>query len=251
MRTLDCETIDTAYESLANIIDVAHPELSGVFDSIAPGRLVGESPEGWPTRWRRLFSFVQEETRCRAHFDATCWFHCTRTWDHAFREGLLPQSLAEERIWQFLYQLVRDPQMKNRWEEVREGAQRSPLYSERRQGGSSEDGPFGLLIRESAMAACHSPRFVNYFDLPELVDYICRADILQGTDLAGEYRARTKPTIVKFRTKCHRADELRVAVFYAYAKRHGLDVTESCNWCYCGKGRGIPKEDILKVEVLS
>ena len=62
--------------------------------------------------------------------------------------------------------------------------------------------------------------------------------------------AHTKPTIVKFRTKCHRLDELQVALFYAYSRHYGLDVGTSCNWPYNGYGHVVPKEQILKVETL-
>lgn len=81
-----------------------------------------------------------------------------------------------------------------------------------------------------------------------MVDNICRAFIPPDVDLRKEYRAHTRPTIVKFRTNCHTTNELHVALFYAYSKHHGLDIGESCNWCYNGEGRVVSKGRILKIE---
>jgi hypothetical protein len=250
MRILDCETIDTTYDSLGTILGLSHEELTRLFRLIDPDAMQARHPEGWPAQRRYLFSFIQEQTGCRIDFDATCWFHCTRTWGHAFEEGLLPHSLTQERVWEFLYRLVKDGQTWEQWGQIRESAMHSELYSERLRGGSSEDGPFGLLVRESAIAVCRSSVFVDYFDLPELVDNICRGVVLRDVDLKKEYIAHTKPTIVKFRTDCHRPDELQVALFYAYSRHYGLDVGMSCNWCYNGNGRVVPKERILKIEGL-
>lgn len=250
MRILDCETIDTTYDSLEAILGLSRERLNGLFGLIDPDAIEVRHPEGYPAQQRHLFSFVKEETGCRTTFDATCWFHCTRTWGHTFEEGLLPHSLIQEKIWEFLYRLIEDGQTRKRWGQVKENALHSGLYSDRLRGGSSEDGPFGLLVRESAIVVCKSSVYVDYFDLPELVDNICRGVVLQDVDLAKEYMSHTKPTIVKFRSNCHRPDELRVALFYAYRRHYALDVGMSCTWCYNGNGHIVPKERILKVEVL-
>jgi hypothetical protein len=241
MRILDCETIDTTYESLEAILRLSRKYLSLLFDSLSPDDLADQHPEN---QSQGFLSFIQAQAGCQVDFDATCWFHCTRTWEQDFEEGLLPHSLIEERVWDFLYELADDRPTQKKWEEMKESARRSELYAYRLQ---SEDGPFGLLIRESAIAVAGDYGW-NYFDLPELVDNICRVLDLHDVRLRERYRAHTRPTIVKFRTSCHRRDELAMASFYAYRRHHRLDISWACNLCYDAKGQVVPKDHILSVQ---
>ena len=250
MKILDCETLDSTYESLEAILGLERREIITVLASIEPDTLSAACPEGYPAQWDYLSSLVQKTTRRRAAFDATCWFHCTRTWQHAFEEGLLPHSQVQDKVWEFLYGLVKDRVTLADWNQRQKEVRSCGLYHLRLKSGRCDDGPWGCLIRESAIEVCRSGMFVNYFDLPELVDNILRGVTLKGIDLEKEYKAQTQPTIVKFRTDCHQSQLLGTALFYAYSKHHDLGIGESCNRTDGGGGQPIPKEDIVKVEYL-
>jgi hypothetical protein len=252
MRILDCETVETTYNSLEAILGLSRENLTSLFDSVEPHAFADQHPEGYRAQWRGLLSLLQAETDCQTDFDATCWFHCTRTWEHAFDEGLLPHSLVQEKIWDFLFQLVKDRLTSEQWAVVRKKVPViSRLYAGRLQQGSADDGPHGLLVRESAIAVVESGWGVNYFDMPELVDNICRGfRQLHDIDLEREFRTYTRPAIVKFRDDGHLPEALQVAIFYVYCKRHDLCVTESCNRCYSGHGHVVDRCRIEKVDFL-
>ena len=251
MKTLDCETPDATYNSLQAILGVGREELIGLFDSIDPDALYAKHPETDLARGGYLLSLLQKETGCSTDFDATCWFHCTRTWGHGYPDGLLPLSMAGETVWDFLYSLVKDRVTEKQWQTFEEDiVPASELYSVRYEAGKRDDGPYALLVRESARAVAGNYG-VDYFELPEHVDNICRGmPGPLGDALRTEYQAHTRPAIVKFRTDCHGSAELEMALYYVYRKHYDLDIGVPCNCCYDGEGRAIPKGDILDVEYI-
>lgn len=252
MRILDCETIGKTYGSLEAILGIDRETLKSLFASIVPSALTHAYPGGCPAEGRGLLSRLRCQTGCPTDFDATRWFHCTRTWEHAFEEGLLPHSLAQEKIWEFLHQMVAHRLTSEQWNSARNAIPRTELYAERLRQGSRDDGPHALLVRESAMVEAKSGWGTDYFTIPELVDNISRPFYqMYNIDLATEFQMRTRAAIVKFQINEQPQEALQVAAYYAYRKFHGLDVGEGvCSLCYSGQGHTVDPRWIEKVEFI-
>jgi len=246
MKTLDCESIESTYKSLENILGIKESHLHKLFDSVD----VDDSCSGIePTQ--RLFSYVVRETHCQVDFEATCWFHCTRTWpSNTFDEGLLPLDQVIDKIWDFLFDLTEGQVTSEQWASFRDSMSTSnshwaDLYRMKCDNAKLH-GPHALLIRK---AAVKDSSYWNYFEIPEIVDDICKCYPDKG--LRDKFIARTAPCIVKFIDHTSNPNALRVAMIYAYHVHYNLDLLPACNFCFSGEGIPVPKNRILKVKFLS
>ena len=222
MKILDCESIESTYESLETILGVKKSGICQLFDSIKVYEEMRESNSDF------LLSRIQEKTNCKTHFDKTCWFHATRTWqDNEYDEGLLPSDQAAPKIADFLCKLVN-----------------KPLNIQVHKDKMHEEGlgPLGFLIREIAFV--RNTSFTDFFKSPEIV---------VDNDLEELYKANTVKCIIKFVDQQTTREASSKALLYAYHKHCGRpldDPLDSLTHPFNGKGTPVPKENICRIEFI-
>lgn len=252
MKVLDCESIESTYKSLEAILGVKKSRLCQLFDSINVYEEMHESTSDF------LFSYIRDETDCKADFDKTCWFHCTRTLkSNSFKEGILPLKEVIPKIWDFLFDLSEGQLTRKQWADLKRFIDYSQyhyanLYRMKWADVKLHGGPHALLIREDAIGAAKSSTYWNYFEIPEIVDDICYCCVDKcGIDLTHKFITSTVPCIVKFIDYKANIGALRTAMIYAYLKHRNLDLLPDSNLCFSAEGVPVPKEKILNVEFLS
>ena len=251
MKTLDCESLSSTYKSLEFILGLTKHELQQIFDSTdIPGRVSDSADPA-----KELFSYIERQTHCQAEFDATCWFHCTRTWpSNTFDIGLLPLDQVIDKIWNFLFDLTKGQITSQQWADFKHSIESSnshwaDLYRMKLANAKLHGGPHALLIREAAIEAAKSSMYWNYFEIPEIV-YDISECCPYRIDLKHEFVTKTAPCIVKFRDDRAEIGPLRGALIYVYHKHRNLDLLPASNCCFPGEGIRIPNDGSFKVEFL-
>jgi len=235
---LDCESPETAINSLAEITGVSPESILercrqwpfANFERFGLRQGIGGFDVARDELWRRV---IQAETR---PLPATiCWFHATRVLPCTnFAEGLLPLNMMVDRLTESLERVgvlrARD----------REGRYISSYdHAQKIEHGSQSWGPDASLVKD----ATFDPAQNHFFRAPEAV-----VDL--GFDLAT-FMAVTVPCIVKFRSSTHISEHaVDHALYYAYLatwdQRAGID----CSWTWSGEGKPVSSGDILSVEFL-
>lgn len=246
MKTLDCESLSSTYKSLEFILGLTKHELQQIFDSTD----IPERVSDFADPAKELFFYIERQTHSQSKFDATCWFHCTRTWhDNHFKDGLLPLSQVIDRIWDFLRTLAGSEVADNQWKDLRQSIRSSnneAAYRYREKFSHIiHEGPHAILIRETADLIRNDNTYVDYFKTPEIVEDMCS---YCGFRLQDKFTAKTVPCVVKFIGHSPDINALHTAVMYAYRKYRRLALLPACNYCYTARGTAVPPEYILKVE---
>lgn len=256
MNILDCETLESTYESIENILGLTENTLKSVFDEMIS---IGFED------FREEFCSKIAPIPCSIDF--ICWFHITRIGINTdFSDGILPLYLGVEKIWNFLYSLAENDFAMEDWVdfknkmnscqticEIKESprklliADSHSLYykktTERIQGG-----PWALHIREMAFIQ-NSSVFGKFLEIPEIVADICNVfDDVYQYNLRERYINSTKSCIVKFKSQNNCENCLVQALYYSYCKRKNYDLTEYS--VFNSGGELIPEFDILKIEWL-
>jgi hypothetical protein len=253
MKILDCESIESTRRSLHSILGIGESRLNALFDSIdiSDGSHPGTEPQ------RRLMSYVVDATRCQVSFDATCFFHFTRTFrGNTFDEGLLPLDQIIGKIWDFLFRLTEEQVTSQQWADLRRSIHQSDsngahLYTIKLADPKFHGGPHAFLIRETAIKGIKVGSLWDYFKTPEIVEDICNCCAQRyGIDLTQKFIANTTPCIVKFTDYSAHERNLRWALLYAYQKRRNLDFNPRAPGGFSGDGKPVPKDRIRKVKFL-
>lgn len=251
LKILDCQSIESTYQSLEDILGIKESHLHKLFDSVD----IYDSSWSYIEPVRRLFSYVRRETHCKVDFDASCFFHCTRTRSsNTFDEGLLPLDQMIDKIWDFLFDLTEGQVISQQWADFRHSMQSNnshwaDLYRMKLADASLHGGPHAFLIRETTIKGIKDKHYVNYFRIPEIVEDICYC-CPYNINLRHKFIANTVPCIVKFIDYTDSKTALRTAMIYAYHKYRNLELSLACNGGFSGKGVQVPKDVILKVEFL-
>src|SRR6266576_2433296 len=99
MKTLDCESVDSTYESLKQILGISRSNLESLFDEIAITRLEDSDAASRISPEDYVLTGVQQISRTQSEYDQTCWFHLTRVSEPSrFENGLLPLPQVIESI---------------------------------------------------------------------------------------------------------------------------------------------------------
>lgn len=254
MKTLDCESIESTYKSLENILDIKESRIHKLYDSID---ICDDSCSGIePTQ--RLFSYVIREAHCKVEFDATCWFHFTRTQNsNTFEEGILPLKQALPKLLDFLFELSKEQFTPQQWEDFKHSIDSidshwAKLFKMKMADAKLHGGPHAFLVKEAAIKGIRDSHLVNYFRTPEIIEDICYccAD-KYGIDLIHKFRANTSPCIVKLIDYTSNTKALCSAMIYSYHKHHNLGFSLDCNYGFSAKGTTVPKDRIINMDFLS
>lgn len=250
MKVLDCESIDSTYESLEQILGVAKSQLESVFTGIDVESFYKSNPRHPQPPEELIFSEVSKVITLPGDYDRTCWFHLTRTApSNKFEQGILPLGQYLDSIWSFLYSLAKRHVTPEEWDRFRQdmGSDHHADLYEMKAHDPMHWGPYALLTRDHAF----KPGEINnhdYLGAPEIIEDICICfSERYEFDLLGAFMRKTKPCIVKF-FDGPRADCVSTAVYHLYNVHWRKSCSGQCNTCYDAEGVPVPPEHIMKVE---
>lgn len=248
MRTLDCESIDSTYASIEEILRIGRPvleEMLGNLDLHEACRKAGGKTENEVL----LDSVLQYARGTGPAFDRTCWFHFTRSHPrNSFSKGILPLGESLPYLWGFLLMLLPEDFPLEKWYEFARNPASGPYRARVNDPGSH--GPFALLPREAGLSSrqsgIHDP-----LGAPAIVEDICSAFRTErGVDLLPSYLENTRPCVVGFIDGETRPEYLGAALHYLYRHLRGGPLPGDCRVDFDAGGEAIPPERIRRVEFL-
>lgn len=241
---LDCQTRETALDSLSAIIGVTPDRLTQGLAGIYYDRWSEDPPT---VLWQEI---VGGERTC----DGIYWFHLSRVLDpESFRQrGILPLNEMVEPIWLMLAELAGDSiseEDKRQLDISLIGCGHSAWLYNEKVHNLNDWGPNAMLVRDSAFC----PRDMlnhDYLGAPEIVEDIC--DCINrrfGVDLLTRFCGASQSCIVKFLGPFNRPDVLPTALMYLWAMHHDQGMGYCCNTCFDGEGEAIRPDQIVAIEV--
>jgi hypothetical protein len=253
MKLIDCESTETAWRSVCDVLGISQTELRAIFDEFASTDSDDSELADLMPFDKRLERTVIERVGRRPQFEA-CWFHLTRVPSTTnFSDGI--RSLGEmfDPIWEMLRPLAQEISDKD-WSDFRRGVMTTnsnhyAMLYRLKTKDKAHWGPNAMLIRGAAFCAVEIGNH-NYLNGPEIVEDICfcfkdRFNI----DLLNRFRVATKPCVVKF--VADGSDHaLSAALLYLYRLDRRDEDTHPAraNTCWFSKDGLVPKSAILRVD---
>jgi len=248
MKILDCESIDSTYASMEEILCIERSRLEELLGSLDLDEACRRKKAG--TGAKVLLEAVLDRSgSSHPAFDRTCWYHFTRSHPrNSFSRGILPLRDALPYVWGFLLMLLPEEFPLDAWYRFAENPPSGTYH--RRLNDPVFWGPFGLLPREAGL----SPGDFGVRDslgTPEIVEDICVA-FKEGHDfdLLRAYRQNTRPCVVKFIDDTPSPGHLGIALQYLYGVVKGGQIPGGCKVDFNAGGRGIPPEKVRDVTFL-
>lgn len=234
---LNCESIETARRSAAEILGMSADELGRRLRKV---RIRGsEDPRDQIAHAMLGPVGISFESPLMV-----CWFHASRVEDPAAfkREGILTKSVAMPRLAKKLKELARG------LERVGDNPFDMSLMGKL---STNDEGPYAFLIRTDAVEAPGATH--AYWAAPESVQDLAGAMLGENFQVLVERFADcTQPCLVKFRGPGSGRD-LAHALRYLHLAATGspdVEAAEIANTCFSGMGRPIPPSDVVDIEVL-
>lgn len=239
MNCLDCETYETALQSVSNIMGISKESLLSHLVNTDYNTL-------YEPHWRELL-FVEFLFKSVCDFfqvqdfkiDVIYWFHLSRTMhpEWFWKKGIL--SLQEI-----------EPLLRDEIEKLRQKLRNPPPYVGRGNtyemyNWASRQGPFAMLVKD--VAFCHDEiGNHDYLAIPECVEDM-------GEEIADLFRKNSISVVVKFQAQPQFEAEwyLEKVVCYLYSAIHKMELSIDCNTCYEAPLHRIPPEDIIYVKEVS
>lgn len=250
MKKLDCETIDSTYESLEQILGTSRSRLESLFEGIDIESFYRNRPHHPQPPEDLVFSEVRKLATLEGEYDRTCWFHLTRILDtNTFEQGILPLGKCLDAIWNLLYSLARKQVSAEEWGEFRSdmGSHDHAGLYEMKVSDATEWGPYAFLIKDHAFRSKEIGNH-DYLGAPEIVEDICMCFTQKhGFDLLAAFTKKTKPCIVKF-FDGPRSDCVETAIYHLYKAHRREKCSIQCNTCYDAEGVPVAPDRIMKVE---
>jgi hypothetical protein len=245
MKIIDCESQDSAYQSLEGITDIDEARLNSIFDQYEPADLHFEDDSD------PLFIHIKEQSR-EITVDEVCGFHVTRVpAGTSFEDGLLPSHLVLEKFWKILFSLVEKDFSKGELSDdaYKRHPQKSDIDLVRdKLRNPVLAGPNGMVIREVAFCP-EKVGYRDFFTIPEYVGDICRIfDREYEFDLTERYRNSCRRCIVKYKSRLNREAYFNCLITYAYYKYKGLEFDPNLRGTLDNHGEIVRPEDILSIE---
>jgi len=254
LKVLDCESIDSTYNSLESILEVDRSAIDSILNDVNFEDFHKGNPYHAPSPVDHLFCAVRTAFPSRMDFDQTCWFHITRTVEtNTYEQGILPTGQQIDSIWNFLYSLLDGSLSKKEWNKFRRNISKSNKNPAYQYGLRIKKpiywGPFAFLVKDIAFKA-KEVRNTDFFQCPEIVEIICGSfSEYYKFDLFKAFHAKTKPCIVKFvHDGSGREYYMRAALNYLHSIYKGSGYNDYCNHNFDGKGTPVPKDRILQIE---
>lgn len=207
---INCRDKNSTIKSLASIYSITQSEIEKFFDS-QDGYDMPHTDKSYITE-----RFFQHFDQPKERYE-TVWFHGTRTADidSIFKNGLLPKSKIK-------------PIINSKLQSLSSGLIKSGIYPHNASYSfkqrSSDEGPFGFLIRDACLLATGNAH--SYTSAPELVEDL--SGLLLGAnykELVKRYYDSTIPYIVSFTTSGSNY-ALEHAIWYGYLTYKNVNILE-------------------------
>lgn len=252
MVVLDCESLDSTYDSIQSIFGLTRQAIDRVFASLDVERFYAENPDYPQDAPHLLFEKIKAESSSTIQFDAVCWFHLSRVSSPiTFENGIFPLRDQVNPIWDSLRSIVGNRTSDSAWSEFRKkmGDSHSAFLYHMKVNDPDHWGPYGVLVRDVAFCPSEIGNH-DYLDIPEIVEDIslCVAEHC-GFDLCSAFIQNSQPCIVKFIDEHPYPRCLPPALYYLYARFHGEPLSLSCNTCFDGHGKAVGPKQIQRIEV--
>lgn len=254
MPILDCENIDSLYNSIERITTLNKQNIDCFMKSFDLYKFFEQNTQF--NSAEQVFPYcLKKEMKINFDYTGSYWFHIAhykRTLN--FEEGLLPLNLALDKIWDFLFSLVSGVISKQEWEATRtsietnyDGNFHASLYRMKFKD-SFHWGPYGFLAKD---LPCFEDSFAkwHYFNGPEIVVDICECVTeIHGFNLLKSYKENTSPCIVKFLHYDKDISNLGHALFFLYKTLKKESLSFDSNICFSTRGKIINADKIIKIE---
>lgn len=250
---LNCSTIETANQSIVNILNISEKQLQ---EELCRIKSVIELEKIYIKDIENLNDFIKI-IKIITHNDSPLnsilskteylayglWFHSTRTHDsEKIREkGLFPTSRIKSDLKKFL-------------ENLSHGLTSFGIY--KNQAGASmkiamgkeDDGPHAFLLKR---LDCEN----NFLEIPEIIEDIAGEILGEQSDLLVErYKKISKPCFVIFFAPISQDDFLAAflwifLIFHNQPEEHLISEIKARN--FNGKGSPVPPNDIYDIEFIN
>lgn len=256
MKVLNCESVTSIYESIESAFGIDALSLNKLFvvlkDKLTYLEMVSDDD---------LLLPLKERMTTDKLFDATCWFHLTRTvQSNKFEQGILPLGQVIDSIWDMLFGLLNNSFPLEQWIEFRKGMEGEyprddPRVFDYRLKVHDEFhwGPYAYLLKEYALYDYKNSReLTHYFDKAEVVENICISFKQRyHIDLLKMFKKNTQPCVVQFIDHNFTTRHLVAALRYLYFTYHeAIDLFGGLIPTYDGKGVVVGPECIVTVEFI-
>lgn len=251
MAVLDCESIESTYDSIQSIFGISRQSIDQLFENLDVQRFYAENRDYAYDTPHLLLEKISELSSSGVNLDAVCWFHLTRIHPSTtFENGILPLGLQVDAIWDLLRSLVGDRISDDEWKQFRDGmgdSHSAHLYHMKVRD-SDYWGPYGVLVRDVALCPSEVGHH-DYLGIPEIVEDICLCLAESNEfDLYAAFVENSKPSIVKFIDPNPSIRCLPPAIYYLYARFHKEQLSLSCNTCFDGGAKPVPAEWIQRID---
>jgi hypothetical protein len=250
---LDCESFETAIDSLARVFQtqpdrlkwvLAQEEISTHYESHAQEQLSFKD---------YLFVVVEHHFGSPLSLDAVCWFHTTRTFAEAtFSEGILPLESALPRLQAMLIEAIDDVSVKEQLQATLMSTGVADSHYFTKTNNSMHWGPYAILVRDLAFCAEEAGQH-DYLRMPEIIEDICNGFFnTTGVALMDVFGKKLKPAIVKFTSKDN-CDDSCISTALSYVYSIIQQVAPSSAWAFCFDGQNTPvsPQDILRIDFVN
>ncbi len=169
---LDCESLDSTYDSIQSIFGLTREAIDRVFASLDVERFYAENRDYPHDAPHLLMEKIKFESSSQIKFDAVCWFHLSRVLSpNTFENGILPLGGQVDAIWESLRSLVGARVSDDDWSDFRNNLGNSHSASLYHMKVNDRDhwGPYGVLVREVAFCPVEVGNH-DYLDVPEIVE---------------------------------------------------------------------------------
>jgi len=256
LKILDCDTLDSMYNSLELIIGISEEEVTELLDFDMED-FYKTNPRFYETGDALLLSKLKQKFKTNIQIDQTCWFHLTRTFEaNDWHEGILPLQMMTSRIWESLFGLVGNGFSQKEWlafqKDVESSFENHSAHLYRlKVANKLLWGPYAMLIKDIAFRAKEIGNH-DYLMVPEIIEDICICfEERYGYNLLDKYIKSTCPCIVKFSSNGGKASYIGIVLNYLYNLYHGSEMSIYCNTCFDNNGELVKANNIHYIQFLT
>lgn len=253
MKILDCDSLDSIYNSLKHIIGASREEILELLDFDIES-YYESNPGFYGTGDALLLNMLKNKYDADITINQTYWFHLTRTLEASdWSKGILPLQMMIDKIWECLFVLVGNGFSKKEWLSFKKDVESSYNHHSAhlyrlKVAGEIHWGPYAMLIKDIAFRADEVGNH-DYLQIPEIVEDICTCfEDRYNDNLLLKYIKNTRPCIVKFISNGGKPTYIGNTLFFLYNSFHGLEMCMHCNSCFDNYGEPVSANSIKSIE---